>query len=65
MGGADFFPELSDDESLEAQQGDPKRKHLHRVAEWFHALLMKRAPWVSWTNDIYDAMRAIDHLPIG
>ena len=45
--------------------GDPKHKHLHRVAAWFYALLMKRAPWQSWTSDIYDAMRCIDHLPIG
>jgi len=25
---------------------------------------MKRAPWQNWTNDIYDAMRCIDFLPI-
>ncbi|CAK9061599.1 Dual specificity protein phosphatase 1 [Durusdinium trenchii] len=39
-------------------------KHLSKVVEWFYALLMKRAPWTTWTNDIYDAMRCIDHLPI-
>ena len=44
---------------------DPKRKHLAKVAEWFYGVLLKREPWGSWTNDIYDAMRCIDHLPIG
>lgn len=68
-----FYPELGPDEggllgagvSGDGPAGDPKHKHLHRVAEWFYALLMKRAPWQSWTSDIYDAMRCIDHLPIG
>ena len=40
-------------------------KHLAKVAEWFYGVLLKREPWGSWTNDIYDAMRCIDHLPIG
>jgi len=39
-------------------------KHVDRVSEWFYALLKKKAPWTNWTNDIYDAMRCIDHLPI-
>lgn len=42
-----------------------RERHLHKVVEWFYPLLMKRPPWVTWTNDIYDAMRCIDHLPIG
>ena len=68
-----FYPELGPEEggllgagvAGDGPAGDPKHKHLHRVAEWFYALLMKRAPWQSWTSDIYDAMRCIDHLPIG
>jgi hypothetical protein len=61
-----FYPELAaESDGAEGHAGDPKRKHIQRVAEWFYALLMKRAPWQSWTNDIYDAMRCIDHLPIG
>ena len=36
-----------------------------KVVEWLHATLMKKSPWTTWTNDIYDAMRCIDHLPIG
>ena len=47
------------------QDGDKSRsKHTHKVAEWFYALLKKSTPWNNWTNDIYDAMRCIDHLPI-
>ena len=42
-----------------------KNKHLNKVVEWFFAVLMKRSPWSEWTNDIYDAMRCIDHLPVG
>jgi hypothetical protein len=34
------------------------------LAEWFFGVLMKRPPWQNWTNDIYDAMRCIDFLPI-
>ena len=84
-----FFPEVSDSDSPDVQAGDPKRKHLTRVAggrgksvgchhfprlsrsrahralaEWFLGVLMKRPPWQNWTNDIYDAMRCIDFLPI-
>eukprot|EP00934_Nitzschia_sp_Nitz4_P004590 Nitzschia sp. Nitz4//scaffold5_size260463//44417//46841//NITZ4_000949-RA/size260463-processed-gene-0.365-mRNA-1//-1//CDS//3329555241//4580//frame0 len=39
-------------------------KHLAKVSLWFYALLKKQSPWGNWTNDIYDAMRCIDHLPI-
>lgn len=39
-------------------------RHIFKVTEWFYALLKKRIPWSNWTNDIYDAMRCIDHLPI-
>jgi len=64
-----FFPELQ----LEHEQADGPaderheqgRKHLDKVVQWFFATLMKRSPWTTWTNDIYDAMRCIDHLPIG
>ncbi|CAE8719953.1 unnamed protein product [Polarella glacialis] len=41
------------------------QKHILKLTEWFHAMLMKKSPWTNWTNDIYDAMRCIDHLPIG
>mmetsp|Transcript_83958 Transcript_83958/g.175618 ORF Transcript_83958/g.175618 Transcript_83958/m.175618 type:complete len:807 (-) Transcript_83958:264-2684(-) len=52
--------------------GEPRRcqgdataeKHLCKVTEWLFAVLKKRDPWANWTNDIYDAMRCIDHLPI-
>ncbi|CAK0834598.1 unnamed protein product [Prorocentrum cordatum] len=43
---------------------DKIEKHVFKVTEWFHALLKKHFPWSDWTNDIYDAMRCIDHLPI-
>ena len=49
----------------QAEQAYNANKHLAKVVEWTHAVLMKRIPWESWTNDIYDAMRCIDHLPIG
>lgn len=50
-------------ENFFANAGESDR-HLLKVVEWFHALLLKRKPWTDWTNDIYDAMRCIDHLPI-
>lgn len=40
------------------------QSHTAKVANWFHALMKKNAPWTTWTHDIYDAMRCIDHLPI-
>lgn len=43
---------------------DSVEKHVFKVTEWFYALLKKHFPWSNWTNDIYDAMRCIDHLPI-
>lgn len=43
---------------------DSVDKHIFKVTEWFYALLKKQFPWSDWTNDIYDAMRCIDHLPI-
>lgn len=39
-------------------------RHLSKVAEWFYATMKKQSPWLNWTNDIYDAMRCIDHFPI-
>eukprot|EP00927_Polykrikos_kofoidii_P049566 TRINITY_DN43612_c0_g1_i1.p1 TRINITY_DN43612_c0_g1~~TRINITY_DN43612_c0_g1_i1.p1 ORF type:complete len:800 (+),score=110.19 TRINITY_DN43612_c0_g1_i1:115-2514(+) len=44
---------------------DATNSHLSKVVEWFYAVLLKRWPWTKWTSDIYDAMRCIDHLPIG
>jgi len=43
---------------------DVANKHLHKVVEWLHAVLLRRSPWKTWTNDVYDAIRCIDHLPI-
>ena len=71
---ANFFQELSAADGdlgvgggtdSAAASGQHSEKHLRKVVEWFHASLMKRSPWSTWTNDIYDAMRCIDHLPIG
>mmetsp|Transcript_16513 Transcript_16513/g.30052 ORF Transcript_16513/g.30052 Transcript_16513/m.30052 type:complete len:791 (-) Transcript_16513:97-2469(-) len=39
-------------------------KLISKVSEWFYAMLKKQSPWENWTNDIYDAMRCFDHLPI-
>jgi len=39
-------------------------RHATKLVDWFYAMVMKRGPWTNWTNDIYDAMRCIDHLPI-
>jgi len=58
-----FFPELLE-ELPDCERYGKTRKHCLKAVEWFHALLMKRRPWDHWTNDIYDAMRCIDHLPI-
>eukprot|EP00928_Gymnodinium_smaydae_P039020 TRINITY_DN26760_c1_g2_i1.p1 TRINITY_DN26760_c1_g2~~TRINITY_DN26760_c1_g2_i1.p1 ORF type:complete len:768 (+),score=106.40 TRINITY_DN26760_c1_g2_i1:142-2445(+) len=56
-----FFPQLNS----EPNDGSARLwKHLQKVVEWFYAMLMKKSPWTTWTNDIYDAMRCIDHLPI-
>ena len=40
------------------------RKHLEKMVAWLHAVILMRGPWSSWTNDVYDALRCIDHLPI-
>ncbi|CAE7854271.1 DSPTP1 [Symbiodinium microadriaticum] len=56
----DFFPKLP---ACPAER-ECSEKHLAKVVEWFYALLIRRSPWTNWTNDIYDAMRCIDHLPI-
>jgi hypothetical protein len=40
------------------------QKHVSKLSEWFYALLKKQPPWNNWTQDVYDAMRCIDHLPI-
>lgn len=54
-----FYPVVQgEDELVKAE------KHVHKVAQWFYALLKKQPPWGNWTRDIYDAMRCIDHLPI-
>jgi len=37
---------------------------LCNVADWLLAVLLKRPPWATWTHDLYDAMRCIDHLPV-
>jgi len=73
-----FFPELpieADDpatpagngETLTRQPSPDKRacSTLSKLTEWCLAMFLKRWPWENWTNDIYDAMRCIDHLPIG
>jgi protein-tyrosine phosphatase len=53
-----FFSHIQGEESAKAE------KHIGKVAEWFYALSKKASPWDNWTNDIYDAMRCIDHLPV-
>lgn len=50
------------DESFSESTG--AEKHLSSMTEWFYAVLKKQAPWKNWTNDIYDAMRCIDHFPL-
>eukprot|EP00930_Biecheleria_cincta_P022861 TRINITY_DN16606_c0_g1_i2.p1 TRINITY_DN16606_c0_g1~~TRINITY_DN16606_c0_g1_i2.p1 ORF type:complete len:768 (+),score=110.62 TRINITY_DN16606_c0_g1_i2:60-2363(+) len=44
--------------------GAGTEKHISKVTEWLYAVLRKRSPWSNWTNDIYHAMRCIDHLPM-
>eukprot|EP00930_Biecheleria_cincta_P047550 TRINITY_DN32985_c0_g1_i1.p1 TRINITY_DN32985_c0_g1~~TRINITY_DN32985_c0_g1_i1.p1 ORF type:complete len:779 (-),score=133.68 TRINITY_DN32985_c0_g1_i1:288-2624(-) len=61
-----FFPHLqAQSEGAPPPSPSPTQKHLLKVVEWFYAMLMKRSPWTTWTDDVYDAMRCIDHLPIG
>ena len=56
---SNFFSNISGEEECWKEE-----KHLSKLAEWFYTSLKKRPPWQTWTNDIYDAMRCIDHLPI-
>ena len=53
-----FYADTREEDLARAQH------HVAQVAEWFYAVLKKGPPWLNWTKDIYDAMRAIDHLPI-
>ena len=54
-----FFPQvLSEEERAKTD------RYLSRVSEWFYAVYKKQDPWNTWTRDIYDAMRCVDHLPI-
>jgi hypothetical protein len=58
-----FYPGIENEET----DGEMKMKvetHVKKVGEWFYAVLKKKSPWTNWTNDIYDVMRCIDHLPI-
>ena len=60
-----FFPELrASNEVPNTAALQAQAHHLVKVVEWFYASLMRKEPWSNWTNDIYDAMRCIDHLPI-
>jgi hypothetical protein len=58
-----FYPGIENEET-DVDLKSKVRIHVKKVAEWFYALLKKNPPWTNWTNDIYDAMRCIDHLPI-
>jgi len=57
-----FYPGIENEET-DVDLKSKVRIHVKKVAEWFYALLKKNPPWTNWTNDIYDAMRCIDHLP--
>ena len=54
-----FFSDLQGDEDVAKAD-----EHCGKIAEWFYAVIKKSSPWDRWTNDIYDAMRCIDHLPV-
>jgi len=58
-----FYPGV-ENQAAEVEVKGKEQIHVTKVAEWFYALLKKQSPWTNWTNDIYDAMRCIDHLPI-
>eukprot|EP00933_Yihiella_yeosuensis_P032438 TRINITY_DN2602_c2_g1_i1.p1 TRINITY_DN2602_c2_g1~~TRINITY_DN2602_c2_g1_i1.p1 ORF type:complete len:310 (+),score=51.40 TRINITY_DN2602_c2_g1_i1:81-932(+) len=60
----EFFAEVPLEPSAGSCEDPQARKLISKVTEWFYAVLMKKSPWQNWTNDIYDAMRCIDHLPI-
>jgi hypothetical protein len=55
-----FFP----NDALSGEAYRRTESIVNKVAEWLYSVLKKRYPWNNWTNDIYDAMRCIDHLPI-
>ena len=57
-----FYPNFNSGLDVEAKQ--KVLQHVKKLTEWFYALLKKQPPWNSWTQDVYDAMRCIDHLPI-
>lgn len=54
-----FYSHLETGDDVEKAE-----KHVNKLAEWFYALLKKLPPWDDAMTDIYNAMRAIDHLPI-
>ncbi|CAK0864689.1 unnamed protein product, partial [Prorocentrum cordatum] len=56
-----FYPHFH---SVSKDVNNEMERHLGKVVEWFHAVLLKRSPWTNWTHDLYDAMRCIDHFPI-
>jgi len=61
-----FFKEFVNNHQQQNCEHDnvKREKHIAKVAEWYYAMLKKQAPWGNWTNDIYDSMRVIDHLPV-
>lgn len=58
-----FYPGMESEET-DSEMKIKVQTHVSHVAEWFYDVLKKQTPWTNWTNDIYDAMRCIDHLPI-
>ena len=72
-----FFGELANEraDELANERADPAEPptgaaasaeavHLDSLAEWLFAVILKRAPWTTWTDDLYDCMRCIDFMPI-
>uniref|UniRef100_A0A7S0FHH9 Protein kinase domain-containing protein n=1 Tax=Minutocellus polymorphus TaxID=265543 RepID=A0A7S0FHH9_9STRA len=54
-----FFPHvLSEEERAKTD------RYLSRVSDWFYNVYKRQDPWNTYTRDIYDAMRCVDHLPI-
>ena len=47
---------------LGAAEGEPPAA-AGPLVDWLYGVILKRAPWDSWTEDVYSAMRCIDHLP--
>ena len=58
-----FYPGMENEET-DSEMKIQVHMHVKHVAEWFYAVLKKKSPWTNWTNDIYDTMRCVDHLPI-